>query len=229
MGADCDPENMVAVGDVLYFTADDGIHGREVWQTDGTEGGTWMVKDIRAGQDTSSPSNLVSFDGLLYFAANEGTNGTELWRSDGAEVGTWMVRDIQKGAASSSPAQLTVVGNTLFFVVSNGRTLWKSDGTEAGTAFVSNLEGTIDPHLQGLTAVVDRLFFFADDTTHGLELWQTDGTTVGTHLVRDIYTGTPDSVDADVLRTIELAGNLFFTADDDGYGLGRQPCVLRCR
>ena len=31
---------------VVYFTADDDVHGQELWKTDGSAKGTVMVKDI---------------------------------------------------------------------------------------------------------------------------------------------------------------------------------------
>ena len=35
-----------AVGSTLYFQANDGTHGGELWKSDGTAAGTVMVKDI---------------------------------------------------------------------------------------------------------------------------------------------------------------------------------------
>ena len=41
------------VNNTLYFSADDGSHGQELWQSDGTDAGTSLVKDIRPGADSS--------------------------------------------------------------------------------------------------------------------------------------------------------------------------------
>ena len=46
---------MTAVGDTLFFTADDGVNGNELWKSDGTEAGTVLVKDINPGSGSSSP------------------------------------------------------------------------------------------------------------------------------------------------------------------------------
>ncbi len=41
-----DPERLTVVGNTLYFTADNGLLGRELFKTDGTAIGTQLVKDI---------------------------------------------------------------------------------------------------------------------------------------------------------------------------------------
>src|SRR5262245_2647332 len=44
-----DPGYLTDVSGELFFAADDGIHGSELWKSDGTTAGTVLVKDIRAG------------------------------------------------------------------------------------------------------------------------------------------------------------------------------------
>jgi ELWxxDGT repeat protein len=47
------------VSGTAYFSADDGMHGFELWSSDGTALGTSLVVDIRPGEKGSSPENLV--------------------------------------------------------------------------------------------------------------------------------------------------------------------------
>ena len=117
----------------IYFSADDGSHGFELWRSDGTDAGTGMVKDIKPGNSSSSdgyqPLTLVN--GVFYFEADDGSNGVEVWRSDGTATGTVMVQNIAPGASSSAPygfpTRLVTAGPFLFFAAddtSTGIELW---------------------------------------------------------------------------------------------------------
>jgi ELWxxDGT repeat protein len=136
------PSAMIGVGGTLFFTADDGVTGRELWTSDGSEAGTVMVKDINPDVYNSDPDALVAVGDTLFFTARDGVNGRELWTSDGTGAGTALVKDINPGDAYYSPSQLTEVGGTLFFAADDGThglELWKSDGSEAGTTEVEDI------------------------------------------------------------------------------------------
>ena len=72
--------DLIAVGDLLVFNADDGVHGEEIWVSDGTRAGTRRVTDIAANNAWSAPSEFVIFGDRLIFTADDGTRGRELWQ-----------------------------------------------------------------------------------------------------------------------------------------------------
>src|SRR5262245_12475307 len=43
------PRNLTALGSTVFFTADDGMDGEELWKSDGTAAGTVLVKDVNPG------------------------------------------------------------------------------------------------------------------------------------------------------------------------------------
>jgi ELWxxDGT repeat protein len=136
------PYYLFSSGSLVFFSIIDSSLGFELWRSDGTADGTFLVKDICPGTGNSYITNPASVNGILYFQATDGTNGYELWRSDGTAAGTWLVKDICAGSGSSSPAYLTNVNGTLFFRAYEGTTgteLWRSDGTAAGTYVVKDL------------------------------------------------------------------------------------------
>jgi len=72
----------VSIGSYTYFAHDDGIHGNELWRTDGTLAGTSLVADIVPGSESSNIQNLTDVGGTLYFRAEDPIHGSELWKSD---------------------------------------------------------------------------------------------------------------------------------------------------
>src|SRR5204863_136231 len=144
------PRNQTVVRGTLYFTADDGVNGRELWKSDGTAAGTVLVKDINPGSTCCSPasvyhSNLTAVGATLFFSASDGVHGGELWKSNGTAAGTVLVKDINPGSAGSYPVFLADVRGTLFFGADDGvhgGELWKSNGTAAGTVLVKDVNQT---------------------------------------------------------------------------------------
>ena len=81
--ADSAPTSLLNVGGTLFFAANDGTTGVELWKSDGTETGTVLVKEILPGSASPSPTPglFTEFGGALIFRANDGVTGQELWKT----------------------------------------------------------------------------------------------------------------------------------------------------
>ncbi|QSQ25700.1 HYR domain-containing protein [Pyxidicoccus parkwayensis] len=214
------PRSLTNVRGALYFAANDGSSGVELWRSDGTEAGTRMVKDIASDSSSSVPSSLTAMNGVLYFAANDGSSGDELWKSDGTETGTTQVRDIHL-TGSAAPSNLTAAETKLYFTATDetaGTELWRSDGTSSGTVRVRNIgPGATGSSTDELAFVGGKLFFNASDgSTVGNELWMVDDTG-GARLVRDI--AATASTDSYPSGFTDLGGTVYFRADDGTHGV----------
>jgi ELWxxDGT repeat protein len=118
---------LTALGSRLVFAVNDSVHGREPWISDGTPGGTALLRDIFPGPSGSGVTSFTAAAGQLYFAADDGGHGFEPWHTDGTPDGTRLVQDLAPEGASSYPANFTIAGNLLFFSADDGITgneLW---------------------------------------------------------------------------------------------------------
>lgn len=48
--------------------------------------GPYLVRNIKAGSESSYPADLTPLDSVLVFSAVGGGKGRELWRSDGGQI-----------------------------------------------------------------------------------------------------------------------------------------------
>ncbi len=192
------PSFLTPLSGSVFFVANDGQRGLELWRTDGTAAGT-VVLDLVPGSTGSAPRDLVVFEGALWFAARHPILGEELWRSDGTAAGTAVFADLVAGG-SSLPRQLTVAGGQLFFVAStpaNGTELWVTDGSAGGTRLVRDvMPGVFSGNPDSLAAGAGKLLFRVNDPAIGREPWASDGTAAGTVPLGDLAPGTADSTNA---------------------------------
>lgn len=212
----------VVLNGIVFFVADNGINGDELWKSDGTTAGTVMVKDIYPGLPASFPQLLTVMNGYVYFRANDGGHGVELWKSDGTAAGTTQVKDILTGIkASSDPTQLTVFNNALYFSATNGQTangreLWKTDGTSAGTVMVKDIFPSFNgSNPSNLHVSFNKLYFMANDGFRGPELWGSDGTSAGTTLIKEFEPGSGGSIPS---IFIDANGKIFVLATTSTAG-----------
>jgi ELWxxDGT repeat protein len=74
------PHELTSIAGTLFFAAKDGPTGIELWTSEGTAEGTYLVDDIRSGPQGSKPSGLARLGDLLLFKAEDGTHGEEVWK-----------------------------------------------------------------------------------------------------------------------------------------------------
>lgn len=221
-----DPQQFTVIGDTLYFTADDGIHGRELWKTNGTKPTTVLVKDINPGEAESDPLGLTNVNGVLFFFVGSATGTTELWKSNGTSGGTVLVKTINSDFWDDdivSPGTFAASNRALYFSAwdaERGQELWRSDGTAKGTRLVKDLAADDNWSSPGnMIDVNGTLFFTSEDESHGRELWKSNGTAAGTVLVADLTAGEDSTNFSETSPFLAINNVLYFVADNGLSGM----------
>jgi ELWxxDGT repeat protein len=164
------------IGTKYFFDAFNATTGTELYVTDGTAGGTALVKDINPGVADSFPGDIQLLNGVLIFNANTAAEGLNLWRSDGTEPGTALLLDVEPGAASPSGLNLNrIYGKLAIFDVTttaNGtESLLTNGSTGTGTRLIDLNPGASSSAPLGYTPVGSKLLFTATTADNGTELF----------------------------------------------------------
>ncbi len=200
----------------IFFSATTGSdHNREMWVSDGTAEGTFLLKDVCPGPCDSDPKVLGSLNGVLSWAGGS-DDGWYLWRSDGTRAGTFRLLEERlrvNGEFYDQEPAFSLAGGFLYFVSSTGSrdTLWRTDGTRAGTQVVRTLdEGQV---VETLLSDVEKIFLivrlypgFGDPTW---SVWTTDGTAQGTRSIKTLDPGVRP-------RSPQVAGGHLYVVAKNG-------------
>ena len=195
------------LGSYLYFTADDGIHGQEIWRTDGAS--VTMVANLCATVCDGAFGAPYTSGSWVYFNGDNGTTGGELWRTNGTTMA--LVKDIEPGPLSSDPDDFYTYQGTLYFTYENDADGWelgKTDGTTNGTVLYNLASGSTGSAPAGFTAFAGRLFFSANS-----QLWSLTTSQVPTEFF------APNTSGNSYVSFLTVVGSqMFFAATDDVDG-----------
>ena len=108
---DSEPSSLAVYNGALYFEADDGTHGPELWKYNGSS--ATLAADINTNGDFGSyPDYLMAYNGALYFQADDGTSttGVELWKFDGISPAV-TANSLQTSYSGTGPSSFTITFN----------------------------------------------------------------------------------------------------------------------
>ncbi|MFP6763536.1 MAG: hypothetical protein VB858_07960, partial [Planctomycetaceae bacterium] len=224
-----DIEQVTVSGNRLFFTAHGvsfgDLTGRELWVSDGTAGGTRLVRDIVPGRTDANPEQLTAFGNDVAFVLDDGS-GKQIWVSDGSSGGTQQVL-----AGLDEVGPLTEFNGNLIFAARSGSD-WQvfHAAPDGSTDFVITAISNALPNHQVLQLRVldtSTVFFSVLNTNTDLqELYVSNGTLSGTMLLREF--GTVHGQHGQLLdHAAVFDGQLYFSAqdrpgpDDHGHELWR--------
>ena len=232
------------MGNIVYFLYNDGSIGAELWRSDGTEDGTYLVKDIAPGWESSNPKQMTPIGDRLFFTADDDETGDEVWISDGTESGTVLVANVNQNPYSSGPVEYVKLGNLIVFAAHlNTQRLISYDPTDILYHSNEGMHWSISPSLpEGLsldsstgkitgipTEVIDwtdyTVTLTANDPRGDTYLYNGNGTA---WMVKDIVIGSGSSYPLNLIDFITLSfSELMMDFTEKNYGKAmEQPLVL---
>lgn len=205
-----DGDLFVSLSGSLFFVADDGVNGEELWSS--FNGGAATRREINPNQASSSPRELVALNNFIYFAATGPTNGREVYFGDAFSISSM---DINQGSGSSNPENFVRSGSRVYFAADNGsigRELWSTTGfTPSLVADIRSGANSSSPH--NLTDVNGTLYFAANNGSNGVEPHRSNGNPGNAVMVGNINNGSSNPS-----GFLSHNGRVYFTAEQSSTG-----------
>jgi ELWxxDGT repeat protein len=189
------PDNFIDVAGTIYFRADNGANGRELWKIDPITGNAVQL-EIRTGGNGSSINDLTIFNNTLYFTATDNSGVDRLWKI-GANGNPEMVAQnlfVAEGDASN----LVTLNGSLYFNAprsGGGHLSYKIDSNDTVTTLpflplqsdpALNFGGSFDS-----VAVVGTTIFFGASANNNRTLWKLNDSGTGLESVKSFNSAVP--------------------------------------
>lgn len=215
------PHGFTRAGDYVFFAADDGIHGQELWSIGfGNTDVPRRMSELVPSFTANSPRHLFAADRILYFCAETPDEGGELYKcvwNAGEGPNIQRLRDIMPGTMGSEPLCIAYQNPSVLFRArtrNEGHELWCTLGGRRDTAIVQDLNpgpSASLPESLPWTAEGDDVFFAA--YVEGL---------LGQQLCRYRFSDNAIRVLHDVSEDIFMIGilgrNVFYRHTDEEHG-----------
>ncbi|MCB9047070.1 MAG: T9SS type A sorting domain-containing protein [Chitinophagales bacterium] len=213
------PQHLKTAMGKIYFSALSPTTGRELYEYDPSNNKVKLVADIYPSAGSSEPESLAELNGKLYFSAYTPGSGREIYVYDGTTV--QQLLDMNPGAGYGCWASIDdlpaigAIGNDLYFAGgdgTNGIQLFKYNTLSKTASFVATIDPNGKSYPAGFIYYANKVFFTADNGTHGRELWVLDGNGSAT-MVADINTNAQVGIAPNNLVVYD--NGLYFTAYGD--------------
>ena len=213
------PKSLTAFKKNLYFTANDGSNGFELWSISNQGVGEKLVKDIHP-DGSSTPEELTVVGNRLFFTADDGS-GRQLWVITEKNK----VQKIEK--SGEDPRHLTEIDGKLYYSAksSKGREPWVIKNGKSAQQLQDINPGIRSSNPQNFQLIETKtkkgnqkfLYFSANGGERGIELWSQNisKNNSDVELFADIYSGPSSS---DPRQLINTDQQLLFTANDGKRG-----------
>lgn len=191
---------IIRLGSRIVFVASDGRTGQELWVTDGTDAGTYQLRDTQEGTRSGLGTDAVRVAGDRLFVS--GTNwipSSSIWTTDGTSNGTHRLPGLlhSRGSILGSYSMIAS-GDRVFFeyyTSALGSELWVAD--EHGAQLVVDLMPGPGSGVAGSLMIASfgdgRVAYVGTTSGAGAELWVSDGSPTGTSMIADLSTGAASS------------------------------------
>ena len=175
----------------LYFLATDGVHGNELWKTDGTAQGTSMVSDSNPGaggisQDSYFNVEFETDHGVYFKTQPDGSSQDSIWFFDNTGSDSYQVVDGPTHYHDHFPHLVMQEGTLIvskYATYGKDYSLWFHDKKGKTSRQLVDNGGIV----KLLGAVSDKVaVFMALDDQGDYVLWKTDGTQAGTQAIKHL-------------------------------------------